>query len=204
MISKSKIHLQITKIVGDHFIQLRDGKRQEFFDTLRYFWGNKVDAWERAISNLENISQSANLLCLCSHVDELWNVGYFGLKPLGSSDDGKKVRVQFHWLPENRFVTNKSLGDVTLRPERAGFSPRSCKLWNCDTEKKFASGDVLEFRTRDPLRLPLPSFELLELRWHFSRILSMSGTSNVIAADLGFHRSTLVGVDEFKAHEEKG
>ncbi|PWY96238.1 hypothetical protein BO94DRAFT_570584 [Aspergillus sclerotioniger CBS 115572] len=200
LISKSRFNLQIAKIVRNHFITLGIGKREQFWDALRYFWPDRVNAWESAILQLELFAgPCGNEMCLCSHVRELWDVGYFGLKPLSKSDDGKKLRVMFYWLPEYPFSRKRDPGDVRLK-ERNTACPQACKLWNRDTEKKLASGDVLEFTTWNPSQLPLPSLELLELRWYIARLLAMSGASNIIAADLGFHPSTLRGVDEFQAY----
>jgi hypothetical protein len=41
------------------------------------------------------------------------------------------------------------------------------------------SGQKFTLKTSDPIRLPLPSKELLELQWHLNRIVSMSAAAEV-------------------------
>jgi hypothetical protein len=41
------------------------------------------------------------------------------------------------------------------------------------------SGNTFTLTTTDPITHPLPSFPLLEIQWHLSRVVSMSGAAEI-------------------------
>jgi hypothetical protein len=61
--------------------------------------------------------------------------------------------------------------------------PRDTKLFDCKTETKIKSGDVLVFHTEDPVNLPLPSIDLLNMQWLLNRLLAMSGAADAPELD---------------------
>jgi hypothetical protein len=40
------------------------------------------------------------------------------------------------------------------------------------------SGDLVELRTSDPARLPLPSMAILEMQWVLCRVLALAGAAD--------------------------
>lgn len=58
-------------------------------------------------------------------------------------------------------------------------SSLNAKLWNCETDKPIYSGELVTLTTRDPVAMPLPSFELLEMQWMLNRIAALSGAADV-------------------------
>lgn len=69
-------------------------------------------------------------------------------------------------------------------PDDFPHSAKKAKLWNCNTETKICSGYILVFRTDDPEKRPLPSFDLLNMQWALHRALAMSGAADVNLEDL--------------------
>ncbi|KAK2739443.1 hypothetical protein FQN57_006572 [Myotisia sp. PD_48] len=49
------------------------------------------------------------------------------------------------------------------------------ELRNVETEQRIYSGDEIILKTDDPLRFPLPSLALLEMRWYLQRIAALRG-----------------------------
>lgn len=63
-------------------------------------------------------------------------------------------------------------------------SPLGCKLFNCLTEQKICSGDVITMRTEDPISHPLPSWDLLDMQWVLHRVVALSGAGEASEEDL--------------------
>ncbi|PWY79724.1 hypothetical protein BO70DRAFT_353435 [Aspergillus heteromorphus CBS 117.55] len=51
------------------------------------------------------------------------------------------------------------------------------KLWDCTTETRIQSGQIIALTTPDPEALPLPSFELLRVHWTINRLYVISGAA---------------------------
>lgn len=49
------------------------------------------------------------------------------------------------------------------------------RLWHIETRQPIRSWFIFKVTTTDPENQPLPSFELLSLRWNLSRIAAMQG-----------------------------
>ncbi|KAJ9314101.1 hypothetical protein DTO271D3_5578 [Paecilomyces variotii] len=84
----------------------------------------------------------------------------------------------------------------------------SAKLFRLATEEKIRSGDVLTFRTTDPVKLPLRSVKLPQLQWTLHRVLAMSGAADASDEDLDpdFHRPAGAGLswrNEVEEEEEE-
>jgi hypothetical protein len=55
-----------------------------------------------------------------------------------------------------------------------------------ESGERVISGSIFTLTTPDPVRLPLPSFDLLEMAWHLARIVSMSASGLLNNLDLSF------------------
>lgn len=74
-------------------------------------------------------------------------------------------------------------------------------LFDRSKGRPIQSGDVFTFTTPDPMRLPLPSFKLLEMRWHFQRIAALQGAlEDDTANDTGAEDDT--GAEEDTGSED--
>ena len=74
---------------------------------------------------------------------------------------------------------------LTTTPISTEGLKQSAGVWLFDKNgKKIQSGDLFELQTDDPIKKPLPSFELLELQWFLQRIQGMAGAVDVDWEDL--------------------
>ncbi|OJD11143.1 hypothetical protein AJ78_08026 [Emergomyces pasteurianus Ep9510] len=48
-------------------------------------------------------------------------------------------------------------------------------LWNVSTKFPISSGDHIVLETSDPVNLPLPDVNILELHWLLQRVVAMAG-----------------------------
>ncbi|EZF32612.1 hypothetical protein H109_02503 [Trichophyton interdigitale MR816] len=126
---------------------------------LKFFWSEeKVERWLNAIQATTETPK--NLFCLAPHVHAYQGKAYFSLKHLGTSEDHTSCTVMFVWLPD--FDTPKSL--------------RLC-LWDVTTRLPISTGSRIVLETTDPVRLPLPDADLLELHWVLQRVAAMAGNA---------------------------
>ncbi|KAL5362415.1 hypothetical protein BJX96DRAFT_153904 [Aspergillus floccosus] len=116
---------------------------------------------------------------MCKHVHALWDKARFALRPIQTTST--VVEVQFYWLPANE----KKKLDARNKPGIGMYreSAMGCKLFNVRTEKVITSGEVIRITTPDPEKLPLPSYELLELQWFLHRVAALSGAADVDDSD---------------------
>lgn len=166
----------------------RNGPRHTFWRNLELFWPEeKVATWKANVFP-DGISEKGqeevyNLISLAPNVHAMWGRGLFALKPISESDDKKTLMVQFFWQTKQK----DSLPTISLTTQ-----PHSTKdleqftgahggsIWLHDKNKKpIQSGDSFELNTDDPIKKPLPSFELLELQWFLQRVQGMAGAADV-------------------------
>ncbi|KIX09361.1 uncharacterized protein Z518_00440 [Rhinocladiella mackenziei CBS 650.93] len=129
----------------------------EFWTSLRIFWDeNRVNKWKRTIfqdhqhqNPYASVDRCFNLISLSVETHDMWKMGMFALKPLQLSSDRLDF-VEGYFLP---------------RIQGDGSTPRIC------------SGEILTLTTKDPENLPLPSLELLEMKWFLQRLVGMSGAA---------------------------
>jgi hypothetical protein len=70
---------------------------------------------------------------------------------------------------------------LTTTPISTQGLEQTAGVWLFDKNgKKIQSGDCFELQTDDPIKNPLPSFELLELQWFLQRIQGMAGAADVV------------------------
>lgn len=94
------------------------------------------------------------------------------------------MEIAFHWLPLPLTDVNRAELVSTqkhLYPDYRqgfGYSPRRdgpVFLFRQETRQKIPLGFSFTVTASDPVAQPLPSMELLELRWHLARIVAMQG-----------------------------
>jgi len=156
-----------------------NGRRSSFWATLRMFWSaERVESWYNAIFHTAARTEVCeNLICLGLNPHGYWGKAYFALKPIGLSDDKKRLDLQFFWLSKS----DKPYQVDILR--RHSFSanldqgPNLARILNHETLKLICSGDNISLETSDPGELPLPNLKLLEMQWVLNRVAAMSAAA---------------------------
>ncbi|CEL02822.1 hypothetical protein ASPCAL03985 [Aspergillus calidoustus] len=161
-----------------------------FWDMLKYFWTPKrIAEWRQQIfsdrrSPMQALDNLSNLMCLSADLKQMWALGIFALKPLAYSEDRTQLEVQFFWQPRPGHSINHHIPLLT-RPSSSRDLPglveddvvqTGSAFLNVRSEwQKIMSGQRFTFTTPDPIKLPLPSKELLEMQWVLTRLVNLSG-----------------------------
>ncbi|PGH27750.1 hypothetical protein AJ80_00538 [Polytolypa hystricis UAMH7299] len=153
------------------------------WDVLRQFWTDaRVSSWYTSITTAAGTETVEKLLSLAPHVHAYHGRAYFALQPRILSEDKKQLTVGFYWLPHMSKLPKKvsllTTPEIPNSLDMHGDPVRSVKLWNIQSEQKICSGDELLFETADPKRLPLPSWELLDMQWVLQRLLALAGAAD--------------------------
>lgn len=161
---------------------------KDFWNALECFWTpQQVEAWKEQVLGPDGVETCSNLMCMTNLAHELWEKAVFALKPLSLSEDKRQLQVQLYWLPMNKYRRTMS---VTAAPEPFPRNLSSTNdtyktwLWNMATHTRVCSGDILTFKTDDPVGHPLPSMELLNMQWILHRVLALSGAANATNKEL--------------------
>ncbi|GLA61713.1 hypothetical protein AtubIFM55763_011054 [Aspergillus tubingensis] len=162
-----------------------------FWGILRMYWsGEKIDKWREQVLGPNGTETCSNLMCMSNLAHKLWETARFALNPLSISEDQKVMKVKFYWMPINKFSDNMPSRIVpTPFPDGRVSSivvkgRPNAKLFNINTDIALRSGDVLTFKTDDPVGHPLPSMELLSMQWALHRVLALSGAADATDEEL--------------------
>ncbi|KAJ5618699.1 hypothetical protein N7528_006810 [Penicillium herquei] len=123
----------------------------------------------------------ANMMTLSKQVQAYWGQAMCAFRPIEINEEKTKMRLGFHWLPLlPRSVKRNTIISATENPfdgdDRSYLLPtRKISLFNYEKDKRIVSGDVFTVETDDPQNRPLPSWDLLLLMWHLTRIAAMQG-----------------------------
>lgn len=148
-----------------------------FWNTLRMFWSEeRVNEWYAAIFP-RGTEACHNLMCLAPHAHKYWEKAHFALKPIGLSDDKKRLDIQFFWLAKGNYASEVAILQRPLLQVHSDQGPNTTKLFNVLTEKKISSGDPISLETDDPVAHPLPDIRLLEMQWVLHRVAAMSAAA---------------------------
>jgi hypothetical protein len=156
--------------------------------------------WEELITAPNTTELCENMVCMSSVVRALWQMGRFALQPLNLSEDEPTMTVRFFWLP-TLSTSDMLLTDPSTYPSGLSASARGTKTWNCVTERKIRSGDIITLTTEDPENLPLPSLKLLEMQWILNRVLALSGAAEFEVTEDGQHYAKGIIGDVFHSRE---
>ncbi|KAJ5701224.1 hypothetical protein N7488_008772 [Penicillium malachiteum] len=170
---------------------VRRGRNEKLIPT-RYFadwWGTECsDKWKEVLSsdstdfNLGiNTEFAANMMTLNPQVHAYWRHAMCAFRPLWINEDKTEIRLGFHWLPMlPNSIKRMDFVWATENPfdgddRKYLLSTPRIGLFNYKTDKRIVSGDVFTVITDDPQNRPLPSWDLLLLMWHLTRIAAMQG-----------------------------
>ncbi|PYH28336.1 HNH endonuclease signature motif containing protein [Aspergillus neoniger CBS 115656] len=165
----------------------------EFWERLGMFWPpEKIKAWEAVTLGPDRTEILENLISLASTVHGMWGTGKLAFKPLELSEDKRMLTVEFHWLRDWSYGTQK-LRIPPSNPVKSDSSSNNTRLINCETLELIRSGDILTWTTDDPEKRPLPSIELLEMQWVLNRLVALAGAADVSEEDLD--REDMAGLE---------
>lgn len=91
------------------------------------------------------------------------------------SGDRKSLTVRFFWL---RQLENNTGVDLLTKVE--DFYPSDCAgenklLVSSESGSRVMSGTILRISTDDPVKRPLPNWDLLDMQWVLQRATALSG-----------------------------
>lgn len=141
---------------------------QAFWNRLcKLFTVDRVHRWAAAVGRAKgSIGILQNMVCLSEPARKLWKLGRFALKPLSSSSStpsgmATSLTVEFHWIWRQ--------GN-----ERFAEPPA---LFNHRTGNWIRSGDIFTLYTDDPVFMPLPSVDILDMQWVLTRAVGLARAS---------------------------
>jgi hypothetical protein len=102
-----------------------------------------------------------------------WKKALFVLKPVSLSRDDKSLVLQFFWLKHSKINGEVDMLKKPVLP--SDYDSPDIELVNCVTGRKIRSGDMITLTTTDPVNLPLPDYDLLDMQWVLNRVCALSG-----------------------------
>ncbi|KAK2802267.1 hypothetical protein FQN50_007448 [Emmonsiellopsis sp. PD_5] len=159
------------------FSLYRKDRRANFFELLRDLWSERVGQWKGHLDNGTEFIE--NMLTFTPTLHRCHAAGLFGLQPIEASGDGKSLKLKFYWLAQ-RETPGNNLVDITDIPTLADdVELESTKISSSEDGHIINSGEVIELTTSDPVNLPLPSWDLLELQWILQRLTALKGAADI-------------------------
>ncbi|KXG53454.1 uncharacterized protein PGRI_005040 [Penicillium griseofulvum] len=155
---------------------------------LESFWGNyRVTKWKAELLDglnhrgLFNTEQVKYLITLGSQEHNYWDNCIFTFRPIRTYQQNTKMDIAFHLLPlredEKRTDYIPALSHpYPSHPQGYNTSPGGNRyLFHCETFGVISSRSIFTITTANPITHPLPSEELLTMRWNLTRIAIMQG-----------------------------
>ncbi|CAG8176549.1 unnamed protein product [Penicillium salamii] len=117
------------------------------------------------------MDQMYNRITVDSQIHTYWNAGLVALRLVNRNEDETEMKFALHW-----FHDRQELNDI-FRPNQT-FGNNLYIHTSHEDGSMFmvTSGGFFALKTTDKEKYPLPLFELLESRWHLSRISVMQGS----------------------------
>jgi hypothetical protein len=158
---------------------------RKLWDFLRVYWSkDQIKIWKNELSselNGNGTETSKNLICLSLEAHILWNVGQFALQPNTLSADKKTLTMTFYWQAKLEGDANGHVNLLTQPKSTRGLDrPTEMRTFlyriSDNTPIMLKPGDTFTLTTDDPVNRPLPSFELLQLKFFLQRVCGMGGS----------------------------
>ncbi|CAI7593380.1 unnamed protein product [Penicillium manginii] len=162
---------------------------------LEYFWGKtKVAEWRSAIlgkGESLDTEKVENLFCLAESIHRYWDYSICAFRPISINNEKTSMHIAFHWLPLREKLTSQRNDFLPIDkhpyPDNpTGFTEtpgENIFVFHMITKQVVPSGYIFQIKTDDPKKRPLPSFALLEMQWHLSRIVAMQGAGESDESD---------------------
>lgn len=153
------------------------------------FWGKgKTERWRRAVFNDPTqpgkpVSDCTNLICLRRDIRSAWSSGLFALRPVWVSEDNTEMEIEFYWQPkpDHRLYDMLDVSKQPVSSKNVSSVDRLIVVVGNRGESSYhaiESGYKFRMTTNDPIERPLPSFDLLDMQWHFTRMVSFCGAGS--------------------------
>jgi hypothetical protein len=167
----------------------------EPWQMLDMFYGDEqLAAWQSEILGDDgkvNVEHVSNLLTLSVQIHQWWEYGLCALRPVFVNKAKTEMEIAFHWLPlRDRTQKRSEKVPILKHPyedQRQGWIDGPSEgqaLWHMRTGQTIRSGFIFKVTTTDPETRPLPSWELMSLKWHLSRVAAMQGASEEEDSDI--------------------
>ncbi|KAJ9490232.1 hypothetical protein VN97_g3025 [Penicillium thymicola] len=158
------------------------------------FWGkSRTERWRRAVFNdptqpEKPVNDCTNLICLRRDIRSAWSSGLFALRPVWVSEDNTEMEIEFYWQPKpdhklydlvdlsKQPISNKNVTSVDRLVVAVGKRGEP-------SYHTIESGYKFRMTTDDPIETPLPSFDLLDMQWHFIRMVSLCAAGSFFDED---------------------
>lgn len=141
------------------------------------FWSEeKVNTWYKLLYDEDGeplLDTRKKPITLRNEIHESWNQGFFALKPSLPSEDGKKMEVAIYFLDKLNSPRRENV-PLTTPPPGSPSELTECYIHHYHTGQRLVSGDKILITTDDPEKLPLPSYDLLEMQWVLTRLMRMA------------------------------
>ena len=182
-----KLHLEAAHIypfcMSRHLNQLDPA--YDVWGILRIFWTQeKIAAWQARLCTTKKTEFLENLIMMNKTAHSAWDKSHFALKPLPNECSDSMMKVEFHWLRVRKHTSTVFLTEEPDLPAHLPHGEGNVKFWNCTTEQKVCSGDVITMTTKNSTTHPLPSLELLTMLWNLNRVAALSGSAEALEAVL--------------------
>ncbi|GKZ76964.1 hypothetical protein AnigIFM56816_009073 [Aspergillus niger] len=172
----------LCEICPEHLLRSPVTGRSSFFwKYLEFFWDpRRVKAWKRPIfadpESPEVADTMRNYITLSPVLRKYWEWGYLVLRPNPKNIVNKyELKVQFVWLPQQNHFWKELVSVDLLPPPAERKAVAELVGFQSEQFKDLKPGDWITLTTPDPERLPLPSWELLELRFALTLLVRLAG-----------------------------
>jgi hypothetical protein len=149
------------------------------------FWGQSTtQRWRRAVFNNpiqpnSPVNDCSNVICLRRDIRSAWTSGLFALRPAWISDDMTEIEIEFFWQPKPDHGLHDAV-DLEKLPKSSKWVRKVDNLVLTvgvrgeQSYREIESGHRFRMTTDDPIKRPLPNFDLLDMQWQFSRLIALS------------------------------
>jgi hypothetical protein len=187
-----RLTLEVSYIVPFEF---NGSPREAEWAWLECFWGKtKVSEWRSAIlgkGESLDTEKIENLFCLAESIHRYWDYSICAFRPISINNEKTSMHIAFHWLPLREKLTSQRNDFLPIDkhpyPDNpTGFTEtpgENIFVFHMITKQVVPSGYIFQIKTDDPKKRPLPSFALLEMQWHLSRIVAMQGAGESDESD---------------------
>ncbi|OAL69989.1 hypothetical protein A7D00_6028 [Trichophyton violaceum] len=177
--------------------------RANFFSLLKNLWAQRIGKWEGRFKNGTEFVE--NEVSFSPSLHRYHAKGLFALQPIEATSDGRSLKLGFYWLNKRQVERSKEMVDLMDIPALAhDFRPKDIAICSSRDEHIIRSGEVIELITKDPEKLPLPDWHILEMQWVLQRLVALKGAADIPDAvhddsnDSDWEESTCYRYDEME------
>lgn len=145
---------------------------------LKILWAQRIGKWEGRFKNGTEFVE--NEVSFSPSLHRYHAKGLFALQPIEATSDGRSLKLGFYWLNKRQVERSKEMVDLMDIPALAhDFRPKDIAICSSRDEHIIRSGEVIELITKDPEKLPLPDWHILEMQWVLQRLVALKGAADI-------------------------